>query len=107
MNLKIGSFALALLFSGSIGADQVDPYWMMGQECSKGNKAACSELKERCEDGVPGACFHLSYNIGIQGDDELGLKYLKKACDGGILEACRNIPIIKRYIEGKRQSARL
>ena len=103
MNARIVVFVFCIGFSLSVHAGE--PFLETSKACGEHDSKACSALRSWCESGEALACYHLSYNLGLAGQDELGLTYLKKACRGGIASACRHIPIIQRYIESKHAGA--
>lgn len=101
-----------LTFARSVLGDDVQSgmpsgefYRIAADKCESGEEKVCSLLVKSCEKSNDAkACFHLAYAVGLRGDDEKGLKYLRLACDGGILEACRQIPVIKDYIKEKQDA---
>jgi hypothetical protein len=103
MIILVNIFALSASAGGvNTDAFSMEFYRVAASRCEGGEEKFCSTLVHFCERSKDvKACFVLSYVVGLRGDDERGLKYLKVACDGGMLEACRHVPIIQNYIKEK------
>lgn len=110
MKCSILTLTLALTLVGSADEAQsplpsTEFYTIAADKCQHGDEEGCGVLVKLCENARDAiACAHLAYSVGLRGEDEKGLKYLKLSCDGGLLEACRQIPIIKNYIKEKHEA---
>lgn len=101
--MKTLACILSFLMFSSVSA--ADLFKDVAASCEKGESKACRMLAKACdEDKEAGACYTLSYALGLQGADHEGLEYLNKACRLGSKAACRFIPEVEEDIRKKQAS---